>query len=162
MANPFASITQFLMLYDARTTGELSNDNNSRQLNQTNLQFILDLQASELDATLNNRYDLTSIHQLNPMPLILTKYVLASSAARVWARRTDLPKQTQTDISWADGWLDRLRRGADTIPGIDPQSQPILQASNSKTGCSEFDYVYGTAPSPTSPPGPQGYGPAPQ
>lgn len=81
----------------------------------------------------------------------LTKLVAVPTAARLFARRNDRPKQISDDMKWRDDWLKLLLLGAVSIPGVPFAAQPRLEDSNFPQGSSFFDYVYGTFPSPTSP-----------
>jgi len=154
-ANPYCSKQQLIMLYDVRSVLQLSNDVNSRQGNQPNIQFILDVQAGELESALYGRYDLPSVWAMNPIPLILTKYVAATAAGRLWGRRSDKPKAISADEEWAENWIKGIMNGSMSIPGLEREAQPVLQDSDFINGVSQFDWVYGTAPSPTGPSGNQ-------
>jgi len=154
-ANPYCSVQQLGMLYDIRSVSQLSNDKNSRQANQPNIQFILDVQAGELESVLYGRYDLPSVWALNPIPFILTKYVAATAAGRLWGRRSDKPKAISADEQWAEDWLKGIMNGSMSIPFLEREAQPVLQDSDFINGVSRFDWVYGQAPSPTGPSGNQ-------
>ena len=79
-------------------------------------------------------------------PLVLVKWVLATTARRLFARRADLPDAIKADAEWADKWIDMFMNGSVTIPGSPPSVMPTLQDSDSFNGFSEWDRIFGTLP----------------
>lgn len=259
--NPYITTAQFQAMYDIRVTATLSNDQNSNSVAIATVQFMLDMQASELDSFLNGRFTLpitppqipasgiialtaipadnstitisdgfisvtftflsggVATNQVNTasgntatiagifatvigksglniaagengnavslvnklpgvagnvamtttsaaltisgmaggeyqMPLILTKWVGVTAAARMYARRNDRPKGIDADVAAAMQWRADIIAGIIGIPGVPFANVPILQDSNFPQGQSEFDYVFGSAPSPTGTSGP--------
>lgn len=148
MSNPVCSIVQFFRTYDVRTMSMLSNDVNAKEMLAANIQFALDTQWSELRSIIGDRYPLANYEPPTsaPVPLILTKWVAATTAIRMFARRNDRPKQLDADEKWAEDWLTRILSGAYTIPDSQPTGLPALQDSDSFTGASAWDRVYGTLP----------------
>lgn len=148
MANPYCTVQQFLAFYDRRAMLQLSGDDNLQDGQPSTIQFLLDVQASELESGLG-AYTLPIT--ISPVPLILTKWVAATTAPRLFARRTDAPKQVEADLEWAKNWMDALQKFAVNIPGLARGVQPKLQDSNFVDGRSAFDYALGGLPSPTGP-----------
>jgi len=149
MANNYATPAQLFANYDQRTCLQLSGDQNTSQGNPTNIQFLLDMCASILDSALTGRYNLPLS---TPVPLVLTWYVVTKTAARLYGRRSDLPKQIVADNQAADDWMKALiETGSVQLPGIPPAATPRLQDSNFPQGSSEFDGVFGTPVSPFGP-----------
>jgi hypothetical protein len=85
------------------------------------------------------------------LPLLLTKLCAALTAASLFGRRNDLPEEVKASIQWADMWLEKFDRGEVQIPQIDRSTFPQLQDSYWVNGQSSFDWIFGTAPSPTGP-----------
>lgn len=147
MANPYCTPDQLLAMYDRRVMLQLSGDDNNREGQPQNIQTLLDMQASELESYLSGMYALP----LASVPLVLSKWVAATTAGRLYGRRTDIPKQVEADLAWADAWVKGLQEGRIAIPNIARATQPALQDSDFVDGRSRFDYVFGGLPSPTGP-----------
>ena len=153
--NTYATVDNFMAYLDYRTIAELSNDVNSHVAESENIQFLLDMQASELDSYLYGRYGTSTPVLSGTIPMVVTKWVLATAARRLFARRTTMPKEVEADAAWADEWIKLLMENKIGIPGISRVSQPTLQDSNFVDGRSEFDWIFGGSPSLTGPSGGQ-------
>lgn len=147
MSNVYCTVDQLLDLYDRRTMRELSSDEGNRDGNTARIQTILDVQASELESHLSGRYPLP----LPSVPAVLTKWVAATTAARLFARRNDKPKQLANDEEWAGKWIEDLRNRRVSLAGIERLNGPALSSSDYTDGRSRFDRVLGGRPSPTGP-----------
>lgn len=146
MANDYCTIAQFQMIYDSRVMDELSNDTDSTVGNDTNIQFLLDLAASELDSILSGRYTLP----LTTVDLVLTKFVAVKAVERMYARRNDLPEAVKQDIEWANQWIQDLKDRKINLPNVTRANAPNLYSSNYKDGRSQFDHVPFLDKPPTS------------
>ena len=122
MANPYCSVAQLQVLYDMRVIGMLSNDANQSALNTSNIQLLLDMQASELESSIDGRWSLAAV-QANP-PMVLTKWVGATTMQRLYARRNDEPKEVAADAAWAKEWIELLREGKVDLPSLSRGTQP--------------------------------------
>lgn len=111
MANAYCTLAQLEWLVDTRATAQISNDSNSNQANQSNLQALLDIAASDLVTVLTGRVALP----LTSVPPILTRWVGAKAAELIYGRRGDLPKQVKTAVEWADQWAKDFIAGKVTI-----------------------------------------------
>lgn len=149
MSNAYATTAQFYILYDVRTVAQLSNDANSSEAVATTIQTLLDMQASELESSLYGFVGLPLT--VTPIPLVLTKWVCATTARRLFGRRNDLPKQVQADSDWAEHWIELFRKNLIQIPFVSRQEVPALQDSDFVDGRSRFDGMMGGCPSPTGP-----------
>src|SRR5438132_3619216 len=128
--NPYCTVAQFFALYDERTMGMLSNDNNTREANATRVQTILDIQGSELESHLAGRYGLP----LTSVPGVLTKWVAAKAASQLFSRRSDKPRGVTLDEQWADRWIEQLKAGDVSLPSIDTDAVPKLVDSDFTDG----------------------------
>jgi phage gp36-like protein len=137
MSNAYCTSAQFFTFYDIRLFSQLSNDSNSRNANQTTIQFLLDVQASELESYLAGRFALP----LPSVPMVLTKWVAASTADRLFARRSDQPEKVKADAEWADKWIKELVSTRVSLPNIERAVGPELGASNFADGRSQFDNI---------------------
>lgn len=147
MSNAYCTPSQLFALYDERTLGMLSNDDNTRAANTSRVQTILDIQASELESHLAGRYALP----LAIVPAVLTKWVAAKAASQLFGRRSDKPKGVTLDEQWADNWIKQLKDGDVSLPSVDTDAVPRLVDSDFTDGRSRFDRVFGYTPSPTGP-----------
>lgn len=148
MANSFCTLAQLYAVYDYRTLSQLSNDNNQREAVETRIQTIMDMQASELESMLAGRFALP----LSVVPLVLTKWVAVTTAARMFARRADAPKGFDRDLKWADDFMKNLMDGQFQLNGVDRAKGPALHYSEYTDGRSRFDQVanFDRPPSDTS------------
>jgi len=134
--NQYCSITQLKMLYDLRTVIELSDDTATNTEQDTTLQFVLDVAASDLDSVFTNRFPIP----LPTVPLVVTGKCAALAMKRLFSRRSDIPKGIQADIDAADRWIEQIIAGRVNIPGID-RNAPTLSYSGAKDGSSRFDHL---------------------
>jgi len=158
--NIYCTVTQFVTIYDVRQMGMLGKDNNTRGLDSTataTIQMMLDICGSELDAALAGRWTLPIVSSNSLVPLVLTRWVAAKGAERMYARRSDTPKQVQADLEWADNFLNKLLLNAVTLTDANGNVIPRaikaeLIASDFVNGGSRFDSLPGLFPpaSPTS------------
>ena len=145
MSNVYCDVPTFCALYDVRTMAQLSNDDDVPEATVATIQTILDMEASELDSYLTGRYGLPLVSP----PGVLSKWVAAKTAGRLFARRNDKPKQVEADEAWAAEFLKNLMDGRIGLAGIDRACQPTLSSSDSTDGTSRFDWLYGFGPSET-------------
>jgi phage gp36-like protein len=149
MSNPYCTIAQLYDMYDLRAVANLSNDTNSTSPLVSRIQNILDMQAGEMESYLSGRVTLP----LSIISPVLTKWVAVTTAARLYARRADKPKEIMSDEEWAKAWMDLFITGKVNLPGVDRSFAPALVDSNSKSGHSHFDYIFGGYPSINGPTG---------
>ena len=138
------------MLADVREMLELSGDANSSSGVPGNIDFILDMNASELDSYLSGRYTLPLA---DPAPAICAKFVAARTKASLFGRRSTLPPNLKAELEWADKWIEGLMDGRFGLPGVARANGPAVAASDRPDGSSQFDRVFGQCPSPTGPSG---------
>jgi phage gp36-like protein len=74
------------------------------------------------------------------VPLTLTGKVAALAMAKLYGRRSDIPKGTAADIQAAQQWLQDLTAGRVSVPGIE-RVGPVLTHSGTKDGSSRFDHL---------------------
>jgi phage gp36-like protein len=146
MSNAYATIDQLFALYDRRTMLQLSGDDNQHEGQTSNVQTILDMEASELESSLG-----AWTLPLASVPLVLTKWVCCRAAWRLFARRSDVPAGIKADKEWSDKFIVDLRQGRVTLNNLPRAVQPTLQDSDFMDGRSRFDYVLGQYPSDTGP-----------
>lgn len=137
MSNTYCNVSQLLDLFDQRSIAELTNDSGQGVRNDTRVQNLLDMKASELEATLANRWPLP----LPTVPLVLRMWVGLSTVVRFYGRRADRPKGLDADAEWCKDFLRQLRDGEVNLPGVSRNDQPQLLDSESFTGRSRFSYV---------------------
>jgi phage gp36-like protein len=140
--NNYCSIADLFRRMDRRTALQLSNDENSQVGLLTTVQELLDDQASELDTYLSGRVGLPLAL---PVAKVLTKWVAAKTSERLFARRNDIPAQVKEDAAWADKWIGMFMDGRVALPDVQ-QVLPALQDSDSFSGSSIFDEIFGTLP----------------
>jgi|SRR6185437_8034791 len=114
--NAYCTVDQVMLMYDLRTVLDLSGDDNRHEGQAPTLQFLLDMQASELDSVIQGRYG--SVPLAGELPLILTKWVGVTGCRRFFARRNDEPPQLKSDAEWADQWMEALMDNKIGIPGV--------------------------------------------
>jgi phage gp36-like protein len=138
MANPYCTFAQLAQIYDPRLINELTDDSGLATITpvQTTAQLWLDIAASELESLLAARW---ALPLLGPIPLILTKLVAIMAVKSAFAHRTEIPDGVARDIEWCDKFLEDLRLGTRSIPGIDRNNSPSLLATPSTSGKSRFD-----------------------
>jgi phage gp36-like protein len=146
MANAYANLAQFDLYADVRTTGMLSNDSKGRSPNDAVRQQALDMQASELESYLDGRYALP----LATVPMVLTKWVLATAYKVLYGRRGQAPPQIKADVEWAEAWTEKLVEGKVNVPGLSRQTDAALDSSDYVDGRSRFDHLFGIGPTSTS------------
>lgn len=153
-ANVYCTVTQFFQRYDRRLFAQLTNENASRTSDNTVVQSLLDECGSELDSYLQNRYPIPCVKTDGSAPTILTRWVAAKTADRLFARRSDAPRRVVADIEWAEKWIDRLINREISIPdiGVSASATPQLTSSANLEGKSRFDGILflDKAPSDTS------------
>lgn len=145
IANQYATPEQYFAAYDQRTGKQLSGDQNTSQGTPSNIQFLLDMQAAEFDASINGLYNLPLVA---PISLVVTKYVCCTTAIRLFARRSDRPKQLDSDEKWAGDWIKQVMATTIIIPGqqLSANAYPVLADSDFYCGGSRFDRVFRTPP----------------
>lgn len=149
MSNPYINQQDFLSLADVRDMLQLSGDANSSAGVPGNIDFILDMNASELDSYLSGRYVLP----LTDPPAICAKFVATRTKVALFGRRSTLPPGLKAEMEWADKWIEGIMDGRFSLPGIARANGPAVAASDSMDGTSRFDRVFGQYPSPTGPSG---------
>lgn len=137
MANDYCSVSQFIDLFDVRTMGMLSNDANSRTPDTDRIQRLLDLTASELESYLTGIYSLP----LSTVPGVLTRWVAVKTAAILFGRRSDKPKELNDDEQWANKFVEQLVKGTIGLADVPRSSVPTLQKSATHDGSSFTDNV---------------------
>ena len=138
MSNSYCEIDQFYMLYDQRVLEELSNDDDERALQATNVQFLLDTAASELESQLQGKYALPVVDTNGETPYVLIRWVAVKAMQMLFGRRNSRPKAMEQDVAWADDWIERVNSRIISIPLTARSAVPALTHSESKTGASRF------------------------
>lgn len=138
MSNPYLTVAQFNLLYDVRTSTELSDDTGAGTGNDAATQLIVDLAASEVDTLLQGRYGLPLVPAT--IPAVLTKITAVKAIRSLFARRADLPKGLQGDLDWAAKWEEDFIAGKVNLPGISRDGAvPAMPISAAADGSSRFD-----------------------
>ena len=143
MANAYCTLSQLTDFYDERTLGMLSNDQNVRAADEDRIQSLLDVAASELDSYLDGRFSIVP-----PIPVVLTRWVAVRTAAFLFARRNERPKQFDADETWMTQWMNDLINGRARLPGASTML-PEITSSDTFGGESRFDGVRGFSPPPS-------------
>lgn len=122
MSNVYCTIDQLFAVFDRRTMLEQSGDDNSHEGQLANIQTLLDMQASQLDSVLQGRYG--TVPLTDTVPAVLSKWVAVTTAARLFARRNDIPQQVRADLEWAEGWMKELMDNKVGLPGVSRHALP--------------------------------------
>ena len=122
MSNPYCAISDLQARRDIRQIAQLSTDDDTGNINNTNVQAIIDTQAGRLDTTLSGRVALPLVS----VPVFLTGLVADLAFYALFERRGDAPESVAKAADAAEKWMEDFRAGRVMLPASGRISQPAL------------------------------------
>lgn len=89
---------------------------------------------------------------IGTVPLVCTDYVCAMAAHTLFGRRAKRPEGLDADVKDKRQWIEDLRSGLASIPGIDRSIQPQIYGCDGvawqtpAVGCQPFSYAWPASP----------------
>ena len=125
MSNDYCTIAQLKIFYDPRIIDQIMDDTHQSEENTTDLNTLLDAEASVLESYLDGRYSCPPTDGDGNTPMVLTKWVAVKMMGRIFSRRQGAPDGLANDVEWADGFLQDIIKGVANLKSISRQ-QPTI------------------------------------
>lgn len=156
MSNSYCSTELFTHYFDNRTIAQLSNDADSDVPDTGRITTALDTAANEMESYLSGIYATPILATTGIAPLVLTRWVSVQALRILYMRRSKFPDSLNEEIKRGMEWIQDVSHRRAIIPGLNPTSKPVLQASESLKGRSRFSpgaAFFDRKTSPTAPDG---------